>query len=108
MNQKYYGDAVISDDEIAYEWARIPHLYRGFYVYKYSTGIISAVSIAERIEKEGAEAVADYFKFLSSGGSDSPVVLLKLAGVDLTQPDAFDACMASFEDALTQFEAIEE
>ncbi|MBR2986527.1 MAG: oligoendopeptidase F [Clostridia bacterium] len=106
LNQKYYGDAVISDDEIAYEWARIPHLYRGFYVYKYSTGIISAVSIAERIEKEGAPAVADYFKFLSSGGSDSPVELLKLAGVDLTKTDAFDAAMASFEDALTQFEAI--
>ena len=108
LNQKYYGKAVISDDEIAYEWARIPHLYRGFYVYKYATGIISAVSIAERIEKEGESAVADYFKFLSSGGSDSPVELLKLAGVDLTKTDAFDACMASFEDALTQFEAIEE
>ncbi len=107
LNQKYYGNAVISDDEIAYEWARIPHLYRGFYVYKYATGIISAVSIAGRIEKEGETAVADYFKFLSSGSSDSPVELLKLAGVDLTKTDAFDACMASFEDALTQFEAIE-
>ena len=107
LNQKYYGKAVISDDEIAYEWARIPHLYRGFYVYKYSTGIISAVSIAERIEKEGESAVADYFKFLSSGGSDSPVELLKLAGIDLTKTDAFDAAMASFGDALTQFEAIE-
>ena len=107
LNQKYYGDAVVSDPEIAYEWARIPHLYRAFYVYKYATGIISAVSIAERIEKEGAPAVADYFKFLSSGGSDSPVELLKLAGVDLTKTDAFDSCMASFENALSQFEAIE-
>ncbi len=106
LNKKYYGPAVVSDPEIAYEWARIPHLYRCFYVYKYATGIISAISIAERIEKEGACAVADYFKFLSSGGSDSPVELLKLAGVDLTKKDAFKAAMASFEAALNEFEAL--
>jgi len=108
LNKKYYGEAVVSDDEIAYEWARIPHLYRNFYVYKYATGIITAVSIAERIEKEGKVAVDDYFKFLSSGGSDSPVELLKLAGVDLTRMDAFDSCMASFDKALTEFESIED
>ena len=106
LNKKYYGRSVVSDPEIAYEWARIPHLYRGFYVYKYATGIISAVSIAERIEKEGAPAVEDYFRFLSSGGSDSPVELLKLAGVDLTKMDAFNSCMASFKDALEQFEQL--
>ena len=107
LNKKYYGRSVVSDPEIAYEWARIPHLYRGFYVYKYATGIISAVSIAERIYNEGDAAVEDYFKFLSSGGSDSPVELLKLAGVDLTKMDAFNSCMASFKSALEQFEAIE-
>ncbi len=107
LNKKYYGPSVVSDPEIAYEWARIPHLYRGFYVYKYATGIISAVSIAERILSEGQSAVDDYFKFLSSGGSDSPVELLKLAGVDLTKTDAFEACMKSFESALTEFEALD-
>ena len=106
LNKKYYGRSVVSDPEIAYEWARIPHLYRGFYVYKYATGIISAVSIAERIYNEGEKAVEDYFKFLSSGGSDSPVELLKLAGVDLTKMDAFDSCMASFKAALEEFEAL--
>ena len=106
LNKKYYGRSVISDPEIAYEWARIPHFYRAFYVYKYATGIISAISIAERIYNEGAPAVEDYFKFLSSGGSDSPVELLKLAGVDLTKKDAFEAAMASFKDALVQFEAL--
>ncbi len=106
LNKKYYGRSVISDPEIAYEWARIPHFYRAFYVYKYATGIISAISIAERIYTEGAPAVEDYFKFLTSGGSDSPVELLKLAGVDLTKKDAFEAAMASFKDALTQFEAL--
>lgn len=107
LNKKYYGRSVVSDPEIAYEWARIPHFYRGFYVYKYATGIISAVSIAERIYTEGEEAVEDYYKFLSSGGSDSPVELLKLAGVDLTKMDAFNSCMASFKAALEEFESIE-
>ena len=106
LNKKYYGRSVVSDDEIAYEWARIPHFYRAFYVYKYATGIITAVSIAERIYNEGQTAVDDYFKFLSAGGSDSPVELLKLAGVDLTKMDAFDSCMASFKSALEEFESL--
>ena len=106
LNKKYYGRSVVSDDEIAYEWARIPHFYRAFYVYKYATGIITAVSIAERIYNEGQSAVDDYFKFLSAGGSDSPVELLKLAGVDLTKMDAFDSCMASFKSALEEFESL--
>ena len=106
LNKKYYGEAVISDDEISYEWARIPHFYTAFYVYKYATGIISAISIAERIYNEGEAAVKDYFKFLSSGGSDSPVELLKLAGVDLTEKDAYKAAMKSFENALTEFESL--
>lgn len=107
LNKKYYGRSVVSDPEIAYEWARIPHFYRAFYVYKYATGITSAISIAERIYNEGQPAVDDYFKFLSSGGSDSPVELLKLAGVDLTKKDAFETAMNSFADALEQFKAID-
>ena len=97
---------MVSDPRIAYEWARIPHFYRSFYVYKYATGITSAVSIAERIFSGEKGALEDYFRFLSSGGSDSPVELLKLAGVDLTRRDAFDRCMKSFEDALRQFEEL--
>jgi len=106
LNKKYYGRSVTSDPEIAYEWARIPHFYRAFYVYKYATGITAAVAIAERIYNEGTPAVEDYFKFLSSGGSDSPVELLKLAGVDLTKKDAFTACMNSFRSALDEFETL--
>ena len=106
LNQEYYGESVISDDEIKYEWARIPHFYRAFYVYKYATGIISAISIAERIYSEGENAVKDYYKFLSSGGSDSPVELLKLAGVDLTKTCAFESAMNSFKNALEEFEKL--
>ena len=106
INEKYYGKAVISDQEIKYEWARIPHFYRAFYVYKYSTGIISALAIADRILTEGKPAIDDYFKFLSSGGSDGPVELLKIAGVDLTTKKPFVSAFKTFKDALSEFETL--
>ena len=82
-----------------------PAFYTSFYVYKYSTGIISAISIANRILKEGKSAVKDYMAFLSSGGSDDPVSLLKIAGVDLTDKRVFDAAMKEFDEVLDQFES---
>ena len=103
LNKKYYGKAVESDEKIKYEWARIPHFYRAFYVYKYATGIISALAISDRILKEGKPAVDDYFKFLSSGGSDSPVELLKIAGVDLTDQKPFASAKRVFEKTLNEF-----
>lgn len=103
INKKYYGKSVTYDDEIRYEWARIPHFYRAFYVYKYSTGIISALAIADRILTEGKPAIDDYFKFLSSGGSDGPVELLKIAGVDLTTKAPFKKAFNTFSDALSEF-----
>ncbi|MBQ3046491.1 MAG: oligoendopeptidase F [Clostridia bacterium] len=106
LNKKYYGKAVVSEGNIKYEWARIPHFYRAFYVYKYSTGIISALAIADRILKEGQSAVDDYFKFLSSGGSDSPVELLKIAGVDLTDKKPFISAFKVFKDTLEEFKSL--
>jgi oligoendopeptidase F len=106
LNKLYYGNAVISEGNIQYEWARIPHFYRAFYVYKYSTGIISALAIADRILTEGKVAVDDYFKFLSSGGKDGPVQLLKAAGVDLTQLKPYESAFKVFEDTLTQFKSL--
>ena len=106
LNKKYYGKSVKSNEEISYEWARIPHFYTAFYVYKYATGIISAVNIAESILKDGQVAVDKYFKFLSSGSSDTPVNLLKIAGVNLETDAPYNVCMQSFKDALTQLEKI--
>ncbi len=103
LNKKYYGKAVESKGNIKYEWARIPHFYRAFYVYKYATGIISALAISDRILKEGKPAVDDYFKFLSSGGSDSPVELLKIAGVDLTTEKPFESAFKVFDDTMDEF-----
>ena len=106
LNKKYYGKDVVSDSEISYEWARIPHFYRAFYVYKYATGIISAITIAERILSGGEKELKEYFNFLSSGCSNKPTELLKLTGVNLIEGDAINLAFKSFENALTEFEKL--
>ena len=106
LNKDYYGDGIIHDEEIAYEWARIPHFYNSFYVYKYATGIISAISIVKRILTEGKPAVDDYFRFLSSGGCTDPVTILKGAGVDLTTKAPFEAAMDEFKSTLEEFKGL--
>lgn len=106
IGKKYYGDAIEHDYEISCEWCRIPHFYSSFYVYKYATGIISAINIANRIITEGEPAVKDYFKFLSGGSSTDPVSLLKLAGVDLSTKAPFEFAMKEFEQTLTEFEKL--
>ena len=103
LNKKYYGRSVISQGNIKYEWARIPHFYRAFYVYKYATGIISALAICDRILNGEKGATEDYFNFLSSGGSDGPVELLKIAGVDLTSKTPFEKAFKVFSDTLDEF-----
>ena len=107
LNKKYYGDALTHDREIAIEWARIPHFYRSFYVYKYATGITAAIAIAGRILSEGQPAVERYFNFLKGGCSADPVSLLKGAGADLTDKETFAAAMKEFESALAEFEQLD-
>ena len=108
IGKKYYGDAIEHDYEISTEWCRIPHFYSSFYVYKYSTGIITAINIVHKILTEGESAVKNYFKFLSGGSSTDPVSLLKLAGVDLSAKQPFEFAMKEFEDTLTEFEKLME
>lgn len=105
LNKKYYGPAVTHNKQIATEWARIPHFYNAFYVYKYATGITSAVNIANSILKDNS-FVARYKKFLSAGGSDSPYEILKIAGVDLATRAPFDFAMKEFKDTLEQLKAL--
>ncbi len=104
INERYYGPDMISDDEIAYEWARIPHFYYNFYVYQYATSFCAAVAIADRILQEGDSAVSDYKKFLSSGCTDAPVELLKIAGVDLTTAAPIQAALDKFDKIIGQLE----
>lgn len=99
LNKKYYGPAVVHDDMIRYEWARIPHFYNAFYVYKYATGLTSAVNIARNIlEKPGF--VDQYKKFLRAGGSMSPYEILKIAGVDLATKAPYEAAAEEFRTTL--------
>lgn len=100
INKLYYGKNVVSDKQIAWEWARIPHFYRSFYVYKYATGLTSAVSIARGILNGGEKEKEGYMKFLSAGGSMPPVEILKLAGVDLTTEVPFENAMREMADTL--------
>ena len=86
LNAVYYGAEVILDPEIALEWARIPHFYNAFYVYKYATGFSAAIAFARAILDEGEPAVTRYLQFLSGGSSDYPIELLRKAGVDMETP----------------------
>ncbi len=88
LNKKYFGEQLVIDDKLDYEWARIPHFYYNFYVYKYATGYSAATALAEKIESEGKEAADNYLDFLKAGGSDYPLNILKNAGVDMEKPDA--------------------
>src|SRR5690625_3942761 len=84
LNKKYLGDAMVSDEEIGLEWARIPHFYFNYYVYQYATGYSAATSFAHQILEEGEPAVNRYIDFLKAGNSDYPIEVLKKAGVDMT------------------------
>lgn len=106
LNQKYYGPDMVSDPEIAIEWARIPHTYYNFYVYQYATGFSAAVAIARRILKEGEPAVQDYMNFLASGCTDAPVELLKIAGVDMTTKAPIQAALDVFDELLDEMEKL--
>ncbi len=87
LNQQFFGAVCDVDKDIELEWARIPHFYNSFYVYKYATGISAATALSQQILNEGQPAVDRYLKFLQSGGSDYPIEQLKMAGVDMTSPD---------------------
>jgi oligoendopeptidase F len=106
LNSLYYGDVVAQDDPVKIEWARIPHFYSSFYVYKYATGISAATALASQIIGEGQTAVDRYLKFLSSGSSDSSINLLKAAGVDLSSPEAISSALEVFVQYLDRFEKL--
>lgn len=106
LNQRYYGDAVISDPQIADEWARIPHFYYNYYVYQYATGFAAASTLAERISTKQSDAVKDYLGYLRAGSSAFPIDVMRNAGVDMTKTTYLDAAFDLFEQRLTAFEAL--
>ncbi|MBR4157519.1 MAG: oligoendopeptidase F, partial [Oscillospiraceae bacterium] len=106
LNKQYFGEDMVSDPLIAYEWARIPHFYYNFYVYQYATSFAASVAIAHRILEEGQPMVDRYLSFLRSGCTEDPVSLLKKAGVDLTTGKPVDEALAVFEKAIIEMEAM--
>lgn len=106
LNKLYYGDKMVVDQDIEMEWARIPHFYNSFYVYKYATGFSAATSFAKQILEEGQPAVDRYLGFLKSGGSDYSINILKRAGVDMSSPEPIRQAMSVFKDLLEQMEAL--
>jgi len=108
LNVDYHGPEMVVDSEIDLEWARIPHFYSNFYVYKYATGFSAATSLYKQIIEEGEPAVTRYLDFLKSGGSDYPINLLKRAGVDMTSPEPIRAALTVFAELLSELESLTE
>jgi len=108
LNEMYYGPDMVVDDQIAMEWARIPHFYYNYYVFQYATGYSAAIALSRKILKEGEPAVKDYINFLSGGCSKSPIDLLKGAGVDMTSPEPVDQALQLFGSLLDEMEALME
>lgn len=107
LNQKYFGDEIVLDEEIGLEWARIPHFYYNYYVYQYATGISAAAALTDQILEEGQPAVERYINnFLKAGSSDYPIEVLKAAGVDMTTKAPVEAALRQFERVLDEFEAL--
>ena len=104
LNKKYFGENIVLDPQIDYEWARIPHFYNAYYVYQYATGYSAAIALSRKILTEGQVAVDKYLDFLSKGNSKYSIDLLKDAGVDMTSCQPFDNAMAVFESLLDEME----
>ena len=107
LNKLYFGDDVVVDNDIRYEWLRIPHFYRPFYVYQYATGLSIASYIAKNIleKKEGFRD--KYLEFLSSGGKDDPLEILKIIDVDLTDTKVFEESLTMFKETINTFEHLQ-
>ncbi len=105
LNVKYFGDVKLVD-EVKYEWARIPHFFNSFYVYKYATGMICAINFANKILSGEKDALEDYFRFLSAGCSDDPIAILKNSSCDLTGSKTFDKSFEFLKDILDRWEKL--
>lgn len=106
LNKKYYGKSCVVDEEIGLEWARIPHFYSNFYVYKYATGFSAASALSEKILNEGESAVEKYLEFLKSGGSEYPLNQLRAAGVDMEKKESIEKALAVFKELVDELEKI--
>lgn len=105
LKRAYYEPAVV-DERIEREWMRIPHFYRAFYVFQYSTGISGAVAISNKILDKGEIAAEDYLRFLRSGSKEYPLDLLRIAGVDMAEPDPIESALDTYGEYLDNFASL--
>ncbi len=106
LNAKYYGPMVVNDEEIQYEWSRIPHFYYNYYVYQYATGFSAANALAAKIVNQEPEALENYLTYLKSGSSDYPIEVMKKAGVDMTKANYIEDAMGVFALRLDELEEL--
>jgi len=106
LNKRYFGPDVVIDEEIQYEWSRIPHMYYNFYVYQYATGFSAAIALSNQILSEGKPAVDRYLEFLSSGSMDYPIEILRKAGADMESEDPVNNAMQVFREAVDELEKL--
>ena len=106
LNKLYFGDGVIINDDIKYEWERIPHFYYDFYVYQYATGLSAACYIVRRILNHEENAVSDYLKFLSTGDSMDPIEELKVAGVDMEDEKVINGAIDMFQEIINEYRSL--
>ncbi|MHC1734130.1 MAG: oligoendopeptidase F [Erysipelotrichaceae bacterium] len=106
INRKYYGETMTYDDEIALEWARIPHFYYNYYVYQYATGFSAASALSGKILRQGQPAITAYLDYLKAGSSDFPIEVLKKAGVDMSTNQPTIDALEIFSQRLQQLENV--
>jgi oligoendopeptidase F len=106
LNQEHFGSSVVLDESNRSAWSSIPHFYNSFYVFQYATGISAAASISKQILEEGQPAVERYLTFLKSGGSDFPIELLKIAGVDMSSSKPVSDALELFSSLVDELDAL--
>lgn len=106
LNADYYGEDVVIDREIDFEWERIPHFYYNFYVFQYATGFSAAIALSQKILNEGEDAVKNYLKFLSGGSHTDPISLLKIAGVDMNSPEPVADALKLFGELIDELDEL--
>lgn len=106
LNQHYYGSAVVNDQQIAYEWARIPHFYYNFYVYQYATGFAAATTLSQNILSKDPAKLTAYLDYLQAGSSNYPLEVMKQAGVNMEESAYLQEAFKVFEKRLNQLEGL--
>lgn len=106
LNKLYFGDNVVVDDLIRYEWEKVPHFYYNFYVYKYATGLSAACKIVDGILNNEKDALDNYLNMLKSGSRQNPLDTLKIAGVDMTDKEVYESAIKMFDETIEEFKTL--